>query len=107
MSAMGGKRTLANASTLTDFSGNGAGCRRAHGKHLPDSFDIRDELTVRRLGFGAMRLVGPEVYGEPADSANSLAVLRRAVALGVNLIDIAEAHGPEINERQIAEALAP
>ncbi len=106
MFATGGKWTLANASTLANFSGNGAGCRRAQGKHLPDSFDIRDELTVRRLGFGAMRLVGPEVYGEPADCANSLLCCGRAVALGVNLIDTAEAYGPEINERQIAEALA-
>jgi aryl-alcohol dehydrogenase-like predicted oxidoreductase len=54
-----------------------------------------------------MGLVGPDVYGEPLDPANSLAVLRRAVELGVQLIDTAEAYGPEINERQIAEALAP
>ncbi len=72
-----------------------------------DTFRIGGDLEVRRLGFGAMRLVGPDVYGEPPDSANSLAVLRRAVELGVNLIDTAEAYGPEINERQIAEALAP
>jgi len=64
-------------------------------------------MAVRRLGFGAMRLVGPDVYGEPADPDNALAVLRRAVELGVNLIDTAEAYGPQINERQIAEALAP
>ncbi|MGI8931974.1 MAG: aldo/keto reductase, partial [Sphingomicrobium sp.] len=72
-----------------------------------DTFRIGGDLTVRRLGFGAMCLVGPDVYGEPADPANSLAVLRRAVELGVNLIDTAEAYGPRINERQIAEALAP
>jgi aryl-alcohol dehydrogenase-like predicted oxidoreductase len=54
-----------------------------------------------------MNLVGPDVYGEPADPANSLAVLRRAVELGVNLVDTAEAYGPHINERQIAEALVP
>ncbi len=72
-----------------------------------DTFKIGGDLTVRRLGFGAMGLVGPDVYGEPADPANSLAVLRRAVELGVNLIDTAEAYGPRINERQIAEALAP
>lgn len=72
-----------------------------------DTFRIGGDLEVRRLGFGAMRLVGPEVYGEPADPTNSLAVLRRTVQLGVNLIDTAEAYGPEINERQIAEALAP
>ncbi len=72
-----------------------------------DTFKIGGDLTVRRLGFGAMGLVGPDVYGEPADPANSLAVLRRAVELGVNLIDTAEAYGPRINERQIADALAP
>lgn len=73
----------------------------------PPIFHIGGDLPVRRLGFGAMNLVGPDVYGEPADPANSLAVLRRAVELGVNLIDTAEAYGPEINERQIAQALAP
>ncbi|HEX8442199.1 MAG TPA: aldo/keto reductase [Allosphingosinicella sp.] len=72
-----------------------------------DTFRIGGDLEVHRLGFGAMRLVGPDVYGEPPDPANSLAVLRRAVELGVNFIDTAEAYGPEINERQIYEALAP
>jgi aryl-alcohol dehydrogenase-like predicted oxidoreductase len=72
-----------------------------------DTFRIGGDLEVHRLGFGAMRLVGPDVYGEPSDPANSLAMLRRAVELGVDLIDTAEAYGPEINERQIAEALAP
>ena len=72
-----------------------------------DTFRIGGNLEVRRLGFGAMGLVGPDVYGPPADPTNSLAVLRRAVELGIDLIDTAEAYGPEINERQIAEALAP
>ena len=72
-----------------------------------DTFRIGGDLEVRRLGFGAMGLVGPDVYGPPADPTNSLAVLRRAVELGIDLIDTAEAYGPEINERQIAEALAP
>ena len=85
--------------------------RRKHQSDLApqtaDTFKIAGDLTVRRLGFGAMGLVGPDVYGEPADPANSLAVLRRAVELGVNLINTAEAYGPRINERQIAEALAP
>lgn len=54
-----------------------------------------------------MRLVGPDVYGEPADPASALAVLRRAVDLGINFIDTAEAYGPQVNERQIAQALAP
>lgn len=65
------------------------------------------DLTVNRLGFGAMRLTGPGVWGPPADPANALAVLRRAVELGCNFIDTADAYGPEVNEEQIAEALYP
>jgi aryl-alcohol dehydrogenase-like predicted oxidoreductase len=74
---------------------------------VSDTFRIGGDLEVRRLGFGAMRLVGEDVYGEPANPQNSLAMLRGAVALGVNFIDTAEAYGPYINEQQIAEALAP
>src|ERR687897_278939 len=66
-----------------------------------------DDLTVNRMGFGAMRLTGPGVIGEPADPENAPAVLRRAVELGVNFIDTAASYGPEINERQVAEALHP
>ncbi len=65
------------------------------------------ERTVNRLGFGAMRLCGPGVWGPPTDPENALAVLRRAVALGVNFIDTANAYGPDINEEQIAQALYP
>jgi pyridoxine 4-dehydrogenase len=65
------------------------------------------DLTVNRMGFGAMRLTGPGVIGEPDDPEAAKAVLRRAVELGVNFIDTADAYGPEINERQIAEALHP
>jgi pyridoxine 4-dehydrogenase len=65
------------------------------------------DLTVNRMAFGAMRLTGPGVIGEPKDPENSLAVLRRAVELGVNFIDTAASYGPEINERQIADALHP
>jgi pyridoxine 4-dehydrogenase len=65
------------------------------------------DLTVNRMGLGAMRLTGPGVIGEPADPENALAVLRRALELGVNFIDTADSYGPEINERQIAEALHP
>jgi pyridoxine 4-dehydrogenase len=63
------------------------------------------DLTVNRMAFGAMRLTGPGVIGEPDDPENALAVLRRAVELGVNFIDTADSYGPEVNERQIAEAL--
>jgi pyridoxine 4-dehydrogenase len=65
------------------------------------------DLTVNRMALGAMRLTGPGVIGEPEDRENALAVLRRAVGLGVNFIDTADSYGPEVNERQIAEALHP
>jgi pyridoxine 4-dehydrogenase len=65
------------------------------------------DLTVRRLGFGAMRLCGPGIWGEPEDPRAAEAVLRRVVELGINLIDTADAYGPEVNERQISSALYP
>jgi pyridoxine 4-dehydrogenase len=63
--------------------------------------------TVQRLGFGAMRITGPGVWGYPADRAGALAVLRRAVELGVDFIDTADSYGPAVSEELIAEALAP
>jgi len=65
------------------------------------------DLEVRRLGFGAMRITGEGVWGEPADHDGALAVLRRAVELGVNLIDTADSYGPAVSEELIAEALRP
>jgi aryl-alcohol dehydrogenase-like predicted oxidoreductase len=65
------------------------------------------DLTVNRLGFGAMRLAGPGVWGPPRDRPAALAVLRRAVELGVNLIDTADSYGPHVDEELIAEALHP
>src|SRR6266404_6762890 len=65
------------------------------------------DLPVNRLGFGAMRLTGENIWGWPPDRANALKVLRRAVELGVNLIDTADAYGPETSELLIAEALHP
>jgi pyridoxine 4-dehydrogenase len=73
----------------------------------PEAFVLGGDLEVRRLGFGAMRLCGPRIIGWPEDRENALAVLRRAVELGVNLIDTSDAYGPEVNELQIAEALHP
>jgi aryl-alcohol dehydrogenase-like predicted oxidoreductase len=70
-------------------------------------FRIGGDLPVYRLGFGTMRLTGPGIWGEPADPAESIAVLRRAVELGINLIDTADSYGPEVAERLIAEALHP
>jgi aryl-alcohol dehydrogenase-like predicted oxidoreductase len=65
------------------------------------------ELTVNRLGYGAMRLTGEGVWGPPKDRATALAVLRRAVELGVNFIDTADSYGPNVSEELIAEALYP
>ena len=65
------------------------------------------ELTVNRLGFGAMRLTGDGIWGPPKDRSRALAVLRRAVELGVNFIDTADSYGPYVNEELIAEALYP
>jgi pyridoxine 4-dehydrogenase len=68
---------------------------------------IGGDLKVNRLGFGAMRLTGPGIWGPPADKQEALAVLRRALELGINLIDTADSYGPEVSESLIAEALHP
>jgi len=65
------------------------------------------DLTVHRMGFGSMRLTGDGVWGDPPDREEAKGVLRRAVELGVNLIDTADSYGPEVAERLIGEALAP
>jgi aryl-alcohol dehydrogenase-like predicted oxidoreductase len=70
------------------------------------TFELAD-MTVNRLGFGAMRVVGEGVWGDPPDRERSLGVLRRAVELGVNLIDTADSYGPHVSEELIAEALYP
>ena len=71
------------------------------------TFLLGGDLPVHRLGFGAMRLTGPGIWGEPRDRAEAIAVLRRALELGINLIDTADSYGPEVSERLIAEALYP
>jgi aryl-alcohol dehydrogenase-like predicted oxidoreductase len=68
---------------------------------------IGNDLTVRRLGFGGMRLCGPGIWGWPADRENALRVLRRGLELGVNFIDTADSYGPHVNEEQIAQGLYP
>lgn len=68
---------------------------------------IGNDLTVYRLGFGAMRLTGPGIWGPPADKQEALRVLRRAVESGINFIDTADSYGPEVSEQLIAEALFP
>ncbi len=70
-------------------------------------FTIGGDLTVYRLGFGAMRLTGPGIWGPPADKREAIAVLHRALELGINLIDTADSYGPEVSESLIAEALFP
>jgi pyridoxine 4-dehydrogenase len=71
------------------------------------TFSIGGDLPVKRLGFGAMRLTGEGIWGWPPDRENARKVLRRAIELGVNLIDTADAYGPETDELLIAEALHP
>ena len=71
------------------------------------TFPLGGDLVVNRLGFGAMRLTGRGILGEPEDPQEARRVLRRAVELGVNLMDTADSYGPEVSERLIAEALHP
>jgi hypothetical protein len=76
-------------------------------RNRSDTFDIGGELTVSRLGFGAMRLTGDDVVGPPADESEAKAVLDRAVELGVDFVDTADSYGPAVSERLIGETLAP
>ncbi|HVT95694.1 MAG TPA: aldo/keto reductase [Bryobacteraceae bacterium] len=71
------------------------------------TFRVGGDLTVSRLGFGAMRITGKGVWGEPKDMEGAKRVLRRALELGVNFIDTADSYGPEVSERLIGEALFP
>src|SRR5437764_3987521 len=79
----------------------------APGGAINPTFKIGGDLEVNRLGFGAMRITGEGVWGWPPDRATAVKVLKRAVELGVNLIDTADAYGPETDELLIAEALHP
>jgi aryl-alcohol dehydrogenase-like predicted oxidoreductase len=72
-----------------------------------DVFHIGGELPIRRMGFGAMQLTGPGVWGPPADEPRARSVLRRAIELGVQFVDTADVYGPGDNERLIHEALHP
>jgi pyridoxine 4-dehydrogenase len=71
------------------------------------TFVIGGDLTVNRLGYGAMRITGDGIWGEPKDADGARRVLKRVVELGVNFIDTADAYGPETSERLIGEALSP
>jgi pyridoxine 4-dehydrogenase len=74
---------------------------------LAGRIDLGRERSVNRLGFGAMRITGPGIWGEPRDPEEARRVLRRAVELGVEFIDTAHSYGPEVSERLIGEALYP
>jgi len=71
------------------------------------TIDIGGDLTVNRLGFGAMRITGPGIWGEPPSREQAVATLRRVLELGVNFIDTADSYGPAVSETLIAEALHP
>ena len=71
------------------------------------TIDVGGDLTVNRLGYGAMRITGDGIWGEPKDREQAKAALRRAVELGVNFIDTADSYGPDVSETLIAETLHP
>jgi pyridoxine 4-dehydrogenase len=82
--------------------------RRSFGEMTTSrTIDLGGDLTVNRMGFGAMRITGDGIWGEPKDREQAKAVLRRAVELGVNFIDTADSYGPDVSENLIAEALYP
>src|SRR5947199_4120607 len=74
---------------------------------MAGTIDLGGDLSVNRFGFGAMRLTGEGIWGEPADREECKRVLRRAIELGINFIDTADSYGPEVSERLIAETLYP
>ncbi len=71
------------------------------------TFALGENLTIHRLGYGAMRITGPGIWGEPKDRGEAIKVLKRAIELGVDFIDTADSYGPEVSENIIAEALYP
>jgi pyridoxine 4-dehydrogenase len=71
------------------------------------TFTIGNNLTVNRMGYGAMRITGKGIWGPPADKAEALKVLKRTIELGINFIDTADSYGPHVSEELIAEALHP
>jgi pyridoxine 4-dehydrogenase len=99
----GGATLIAGGSNMI-FTASSPAVTETDGNSL---FRLGGDLPVNRLGFGAMRITGEGIWGWPADRGNALKVLRRAVELGVSLIDTADAYGPETSELLIAEALHP
>ena len=76
-------------------------------KQVEKPFSIAGELTVNRMGFGAMRITGDGIWGPPKDKKEAIAVLKRTLELGINFIDTADSYGPYVSEELIAEALSP
>lgn len=74
---------------------------------VSEVFQLGGEMEVRRLGFGAMRITGPGIWGPPADVAEAKRVLKKTVELGINFIDTADSYGPDVSEELIGETLAP
>lgn len=106
------RREFVRATVITSAAVAAGGTRIMFGARADSAADnmtwkIGGGLNVNRLGFGAMRLTGDGIWGWPSDRDNALKVLRRAVELGVNLIDTSDAYGPEVNELEIAQALHP
>ncbi len=92
---------------MATVDGRGAGTTAKIDASLAGTFALGGDLDVHRLGFGAMRITGDGIWGKPKDPDEARRVLRRAVDVGVNLIDTADSYGPEVSERLIAEALYP
>src|SRR5438552_16040326 len=103
ISLVGGAALLAGKSDVIF----GADTSKTSKMTINTTFTLGGDLTVNRLGFGAMRVTGQGIWGWPPDRKNALKVLRRFVELGVNLIDTADAYGPDTSELLIAEALYP
>lgn len=76
-------------------------------KSYPENYTIGGDLTVKRMGFGAMRITGEGIWGPPEDKEEAIRVLQRAVDLGIDFIDTADSYGPDVSEELIAEALHP
>ena len=72
---------------------------------MPKTFKIGDEITVNRLGYGAMQITGPGVWGPHRDTAEAIRVLKRLPELGINFIDTADSYGPDVSEQLIRQAL--
>src|SRR6266436_4787983 len=95
------------ASLAWQRAGRSASAGPAAAAAAAGTLTVGGDLKVNRMGFGAMRITGAGIWGEPKDPGEARNVLRRAVELGVDFIDTADAYGPEVSERLIAEALHP